>query len=76
MKRFTRLALAAGLALVSALALSGLGMGGVLSRASPSTSLSGTLPGKLTAILLGHVQTAAMTIPPRRTRSTRRSVTG
>ena len=56
MKRFIRLAIAAG-AVVSALAFSG----SALAAYAPSLSVTSqrNAPGKPTAILLGHVQTAA-----------------
>src|SRR5262245_48809678 len=56
MKRFIRLAIAAG-AVVSALAFSG----SALAAYTPSLSVTSqrNAPGKPTAILLGHVQTAA-----------------
>jgi hypothetical protein len=56
MKRFTRLALAAG-AIVSALAFSG----SAWAAYAPSLTVTASrnAPGKPTAILLGHIQTAA-----------------
>ena len=56
MKRFTRLALAAG-AIVSALAFSG----SALAAYAPSLSVTSSrnAPGKPTTILLGHIQTPA-----------------
>ena len=69
MRRFTRLAIAAG-AVVSALAF----CGSAWAAYAPSLSVTSSrnAPGRPTTILLGHVQTAADD-PPRRTRSTRHS---